>query len=140
MLCNRIAKALSEHPALRASDVELCNKFEKSCKHFEELALGLLDVCHKESTRKAKQLLRIPLSRFHLLRSADGDFMDCLQLAYNSDSKRFLNHSACQAILRDEWYGDIDHTQSAAAWYNFKLTKEAEARIRKVCIYLEKKS
>ena len=126
---------------LRTNDYELCSTFQQICRHFEELAIGLLEVCYKESTFKAKKLLRVPLTRFRLLRTADGHYLDCLELVHYSDSKRFLSHPACLAILRDEWYGDIDHAQSNLNWWArplwllgtmFKLTKEAEDRIKRV--------
>ncbi len=35
--------------------------------NFEELAEGLLEVCFRASTKKAKSILRLPLERFRLV-------------------------------------------------------------------------
>lgn len=59
------------------------------------------------------------LTWFPLLQLAkpDGTHLDPLEIAIEAENQKFVSHPACQLVLEEEWYGDIDPMTSNTTLY-----------------------
>jgi hypothetical protein len=106
-------------------------------KVFEQLALGVLEACYKDSIEKAKFILRVPLLNFRLVSACLNDFwtifiygpkvslfllkfaastagkdnqvakINCIEIAFLARDHGLLGHTASQQVVHSEWFGSI---------------------------------
>ena len=67
------------------------------CREFLNIALGLLDECHRTNEDMAQQLLTYNLDNW-------GD-QCCLSLAVATRHEEFVAHTCCQTLLTKIWMG-----------------------------------
>lgn len=70
LLCSRLLQGMAQSPVLlrRGYFGETLQKMEHIARLFEELARGVLEECHKEDAEKARDILRVDLNQFRLVR------------------------------------------------------------------------
>ncbi|XP_074655760.1 transient receptor potential cation channel subfamily M member 8-like, partial [Tubulanus polymorphus] len=102
---DKIAAALTASKLLkslkkRTDDSELKKTISTAALHFEELAIGVLNECYTDDSRKAQKLLTRRLNLY-------GN-TTCLLLAVKANNKNFISHPCCQLLLNNIWMGDLD--------------------------------
>lgn len=104
-LCGRLAtcEVLARHGHFR----DVIHKMKRMSKIFEELAIGVLDMCYNENSSMSQTILRLELGHLHM-RHHSPDFNDCISMAFAGRKLQFISHPACLALIEREWMGEID--------------------------------
>ena len=69
------------------------------CREFEDLAVGVMNVCYLQDEQRAQELL---------VREMDNwGGVTCIMIAVQADNKRFVSHMACQTLLNNVWMGKM---------------------------------
>ena len=69
------------------------------CRHFEELAVGVLSECYSSDEQQTHRLLVRELPLFGLSTN--------VALAVEADNKKFIAHAACQTLFSKIWDGEL---------------------------------
>ncbi|KAI0984767.1 hypothetical protein GJ496_001038 [Pomphorhynchus laevis] len=99
LLAMKLNKSLAREAELDDLSDEISKEFLTYAKEYAQLALHVLDQCHKEDERKTSQLLTYEMK--HL-----SDWT-CLFLASLCHHKEFIAHQSCQMLLNDLWMGGM---------------------------------
>eukprot|EP00730_Choanoeca_flexa_P007583 TRINITY_DN12352_c1_g1_i1.p1 TRINITY_DN12352_c1_g1~~TRINITY_DN12352_c1_g1_i1.p1 ORF type:complete len:1459 (+),score=335.46 TRINITY_DN12352_c1_g1_i1:373-4377(+) len=100
LVSSRVLYQLSRHKAV--SGPHLVNEREKmryNAKKFEELAVGVLSECQSADADKTSAMLRATIPMFVNQTPID--------VAYQSESLKFLSHPATQSVVNRQWFGNI---------------------------------
>ena len=67
---------------------------------FDQLALDVLDECYEKDAAIVQSMIRRPL---------EDEFQrqSCLELADVAQSRKFLSHKCCMAVIDDVWNGIV---------------------------------
>eukprot|EP00052_Salpingoeca_macrocollata_P029292 m.294431 g.294431 ORF g.294431 m.294431 type:complete len:1804 (-) comp22964_c0_seq3:8-5419(-) len=116
LFCSRLFVAMARMPSIVAHGefLETRTKMYKLARKFEQLASGVLDECHRESSSKTREILRRPLDKFEILQKPGGKtYLNCLELAIQAKDLSFMSHPACASVVEEQWYGRISEESPA---------------------------
>ena len=128
---------------------ELADNFVAYAGEFEQLAVGVVHQCEMDNSRKTRDMLRLPLENFRIMRYLKPGFkFDPISLAVDTDKLDFLAYPAVTAENQESWYGPIDNRtymimhiinllcpydfifdEAYKSPYRIQLTAEAEAEL-----------
>ncbi|XP_065569232.1 transient receptor potential cation channel trpm-like isoform X1 [Artemia franciscana] len=106
-------KSMAEEAADDDLEAEVCEELRKNAIEFEDLALELVDHCHKKDDDLTVQLLTCA--------QPNWDRQTCLHLAVVAKLKSLLSHPSAQILLADLWMGGLRARKSPNAKVVFAL-------------------
>ncbi|XP_064594682.1 transient receptor potential cation channel subfamily M member-like 2 isoform X2 [Liolophura sinensis] len=95
LVANKLLKSLGE----QTEDSDLETKLHAHAVEYEDLAIGVLNECYEADEKRSLSLLVRELKYWGKA--------TCVLIAVQADNKRFISHSACQALLNTIWMGQM---------------------------------
>ncbi|KAG8433963.1 hypothetical protein GDO86_012355 [Hymenochirus boettgeri] len=102
LAATKILKELSR----MESEAEEASAMRDLAAKFEQLAIGVFNECYRNSENRAFKLL--------VRRSSIWGGATCLQLAYEADARNFFAQDGVQAMLTENWWGQM--AQNTPVW------------------------
>eukprot|EP00051_Salpingoeca_urceolata_P006020 m.80019 g.80019 ORF g.80019 m.80019 type:complete len:1488 (-) comp14647_c0_seq3:1599-6062(-) len=97
LVASKMLAELSHHKNLNV--VHLSDDKEKmthNSKKFEDMAVGVLELCQKRNGNLIADMLHLPIPRFK--------DRNCIEIAHEADNINFISHPATMAVVSHDWF------------------------------------
>ncbi|CAD5113778.1 DgyrCDS2946 [Dimorphilus gyrociliatus] len=99
LIACKLLKAMAHEAAQDELEFDVANEIRGASREFGELALELLEYCHKTDDDVTQSILTYELRNW--------SDQTCLSLAYAAGLREFIANSCCQILLTEMWMGAL---------------------------------